>query len=184
MVFLTMLSYFIRYFCSFLRGQKNFTQTYSMSALKLLTGYVSHTTIDFVVMPVTGLTLAFFSLRSRTFCSSFLCFLVSGFLDNRGFTKSFFFFALLDGRTNALLSSTPFNLPSSSEGPGFNTNTEQPEIRVMPNLQFYPYLGSPPQHPSSPSQTAVESHFVVFLSSCAFFLLYPFLGFRIFFMLT
>lgn len=70
-----------------------------------------------VVTPGPELTLAFFSFRTRTFCSSFLCFLVRGFLVDTGFTESFFFFALLDGRTNALLSSTPFNLPSSSEGP-------------------------------------------------------------------
>lgn len=74
-----------------------------------------------VVLPGLELTLAFFSFRSRTFCSSFLCFLVRGLLVGTGFTESFRFLALLDGRTSALLPSTPFNLPSSSQGPRVQT---------------------------------------------------------------
>lgn len=76
--------------------------------------------LEIIVVTLTPgpeLTLAFFSFRSRTFCSSFLCFLVRGFLVDMGFIESFFFFALQDGSTNTLLSSTPFNLPSSLKGP-------------------------------------------------------------------
>lgn len=62
-----------------------------------------------------SLTWDFFSLRSRTFCSSFLCFLVRGFLVDTGVREAFFFLALLAGRTKALLSSTPFSLPPSEE---------------------------------------------------------------------
>lgn len=77
--------------------------------LKLHTRLVWNSNIN------VSLTRTFFSLRSRTVCSSFLCFFVRGFLVDTGVTQAFFFFALLAGRTKALLSSTPFSLSTSDE---------------------------------------------------------------------
>lgn len=60
-------------------------------------------------------TWAFFSLRSKTVCSSFFCFLVRGFLVDAWVNEDVFFLDLLAGKTKALLSSTPFRLLPSEE---------------------------------------------------------------------
>lgn len=115
-------------------------------------------------MALTPLTWAFFSLRSSTFCSSFLCFLVRGFFEETFVSVTFFFLALLDGRTSALLSSTPFSTSNRDTSVLMEVKDLKHQRENRSGLCIY--LAVRPQCQSSLYPLLAEPHSAVSPSSC------------------